>query len=157
MSRVSSAFLLVVFVCVCLLMDSLAPSVWSDTNQALLKYELAAISAGLYAPHACGQVRLCVPCLAGTWAFVSQNSTNFEVALATALVPLLRYVKEARIPVAKPVAARFLPDETFTQASGGYKIGIFLPGVTKVWLYGKQSQSYCCLWFCKEKCAPSGP
>lgn len=77
-------------------------------------------------------------CMAGTWAFVSQNSTNFEVALATALVPLLRYVKEARIPVAKPIAARFLPDETFTQASGGYKIGIFLPGVTKVWLCGKQ-------------------
>ena len=68
----------------------------------------------------------------GTWAFVNQtSSSNFEVALATALVSLLRYVREGGLPVAKPIVARFLPDKTFS-TSGGYMVGVYLPGVTEV-------------------------
>ena len=43
----------------------------------------------------------------------------------------MRYVREASIEVAKPVAARFLPDKTFSSASGGYRIGFYLPNVTE--------------------------
>ena len=59
------------------------------------------------------------------------SSSNFEVALATALVSLLRYVREGGFPVAKPTVARFLPDKTFS-TSGGYLVGVYLPGVTEV-------------------------
>jgi hypothetical protein len=47
-------------------------------------------------------------------------------------VSLLRYVREASIPVAKPVVARFLPDATFSRASGGFRVGFYLPNTTKV-------------------------
>ena len=47
---------------------------------------------------------------------------------------LLRYVREGGLPVAKPTVARFLPDKTFS-TSGGYTVGVFLPGVTEVLLF----------------------
>lgn len=73
-------------------------------------------------------------CKTGTWAFVNQtSSSNFEVALATALVSLLRYIREGGLPIAKPTVARFLPDKTFS-TSGGYMVGVYLPGVTEVHL-----------------------
>ena len=81
------------------------------------------------------------------------SSGNFEVALATALVSLLRYVTEGGLPVAKPTVARFLPDKTFS-TSGGYMVGVYLPGVTEVlnFLLHAYLQHHGCLLWCALAC-----